>query len=345
MKIYILNTGGTLGMVGNPLRAAKSAEELLDNVVLPKGVELTMVDFKFRQDSTNILHSERVLMARQIYDVYKQFDAFVVMHGTDTMAETTAALSMFFKNSLQKPLIVVGAQMTKDEPGSEVAMQLSNTFRVAEEFHKNKVVGVYNVCIGDVWDGSRLKKRAESNFMAFYTPGRHPVARIWPTIHLDKGLRYQDPVLSVQNLVLDSSLERTVATIKVSADTPPWVLMDQVTNNRLKGVILECKGAGQIPSREWKDYENDTTYSWIDAIAAATSAGIHVGILSPFEDGRVILDRYELGKMALEAGAISLESLTPDMADIKFRHAIAMFPDDREQIQKFISTDIVGELL
>lgn len=345
MKIYILNTGGTLGMVGNPLRAAKSAEELLDNVVLPEGVELTMVDFKFRQDSTNILHSERILMARQIYNVYKNFDAFVIMHGTDTMAETTAAFSMFFKNSLQKPLFVVGAQMTKDEPGSEVSMQLSNTFRVADVFHKKGVVGVYNICIGDVWDGSRLKKRAESNFMAFYTPGRHPVARIWPNIHLDKGLHYKDPVLSVQNLVLDTALERNVAAIRVSADTPPWVLMDQVKSNRLKGVILECKGAGQIPNREWKDYDNDTTYSWIDAIAAATNAGIHVGILSPFEDGRVILDRYELGQMALEAGAISLESLTPDMADIKFRQAIALFPDDRGQVQKFISTDIVGELL
>src|SRR5207253_1666271 len=140
-------------------------------------------------------------------------------------------------------------------------------------------------------------------------------------------------------------LEHKVATFKVSADTPPWVVMDQVLKNRLKGVILECKGAGNIPNREWEDYENGTTYSWIDVIAAATKSGIHVGIISPFEDGRVILNRYELGAEALEAGAISLESLTPDMADIKFRQAIALFPTDREKIQAFISTNIIGELL
>jgi len=345
IKVYVLNTGGTLGMVGNPLRAAKSADELLEGVNVPKDVELTLADFKFRMDSTNILHSERVIMAQQIAEVYYKYDAFVILHGTDSLAETTAAFSMFFKATLQKPLIVVGAQMTKDEIGSEVSMQLSNTFRICSAFHRHGVVGVYNVCIGDVWDGSRLKKRAESNFMAFHTPGRHPVARIWPHIHFDVGLRYKDPVLSVQNIRLDTQLERNVATIRVSADSPPWILMDQVKENRLKGVILECKGAGQIPDREWNDYKEDTVYSWIDAIAAATKAGIHVGILSPFEDGRVILDRYELGKFALEAGAIGLESLTPDMADIKFRQAIALFPDDRKRIQEFIATDIIGELL
>jgi L-asparaginase/Glu-tRNA(Gln) amidotransferase subunit D len=332
-------------MVGNPLRAVKSAAELMEGVMVPKDVELTVDDFKMRQDSTNLLHSERVMIAHQIAGKYQDFDAFVVMHGTDSLAETCAAFNMFFKTSLQKPLIVVGAQMTKDEVGTDVFMQLSNTFRIAHTFHCNNAVGVYNVCIGDVWDGSRLKKRAESNFMAFYTPGRNPVARIWPTIHFEEGLRYKDPVLAVQNLRLDSELEKNVGNVRVSADTPPWMLMDMIEHGRLKGIILECKGAGQIPSREWNDYLNNTTYSWIDAIAAATKAGIHVGILSPFEDGRVILDRYELGALAKEAGAISLESLTPDMADLKFRHAIALWPDDRDRIQEFISTNIVGELL
>src|SRR3989344_4445864 len=183
INVYVLNTGGTLGMVGKPLRAAKSAAELLEGILVPGNVELTLDDFKIRQDSTNMLHSERVMIARQLATKYQDFDAFVVMHGTDSLAETTAAFCMFFKQSLQKPLIVVGAQRTKDEVGSEVSMQLSNPFRIASSFHRNNAVGVYNVCIGDVWDGSRLKKRAESNFMAFYTPGRNPVARVWPHIH------------------------------------------------------------------------------------------------------------------------------------------------------------------
>jgi L-asparaginase/Glu-tRNA(Gln) amidotransferase subunit D len=121
-------------------------------------------------------------------------------------------------------------------------------------------------------------------------------------------------------------------------------LLDLVKNKRLAGVILECKGAGSIPDRKWEDGDNGS-YSWIDAIRMATEAGIHVGIVSPFEDGRVNLTRYELGQEAKDAGAISLESLTSDMADVKFRMAVAMHPKDPARIQTFISTDLVGELL
>lgn len=57
---------------------------------------------------------------------------------------------------------------------------------------------------------------------------------------------------------------------------------------------------------------------------------------------RVTLDRYELGAEALKAEAISLESLTPDMADLKFRQAIAMFPTDRDRIQKSLFRSGLG---
>ena len=345
MKVYVLNTGGTLGMIGEPLRPAQSAEELLRGINIPLDVELTLADFVSRQDSTNIQHIERVAMAGEIRKSYDDHDAFVVLHGTDSLAETCGALSMIFKLSLQKPVFVIGAQMSKSEIGSDVAMQIGNTLRVAKAFHNHGVVGVYSVCIGDVLDGSRVRKRAESDPNAFHTPGRHPVAHSWPHIRLEEGLQRKDRVLAVQGLRLDVNFERWVATFKVSADTPPWVLMDMVTKRRLKGVILEAKGAGNIPDKNWRDDESGEEYSWIDAIKAATEAGIHVGILSPFEDGRVILDRYELGKKAKDAGALSLESLTPDMADFKFRQAIAMYPNDPARIQEFISTNIVGELL
>src|SRR5258708_1180502 len=148
IKVYVLNTGGTLGMVGKPLTPAKTAEELLEVINLPPEIELNLADFQYRQDSTNILHSDRLLMAKQIATNYQNHDVFVILHGTDSMAETAASFCMFFKLSLQKPLLLVGAQMSKDELGSDVQLQLSNTFRVASAFHRYNVVGVYNICIG-----------------------------------------------------------------------------------------------------------------------------------------------------------------------------------------------------
>lgn len=342
MRIFVLNTGGTLGMVGRPLRPAKSAEELLSGVNVHTGIKLTLKDFEKRQDSTNIVHAERIQMAQVIAEHHENHDAFVVLHGTDSLAETTAVFCMIFKLSLQKPLFVIGAQMSKEESGQDVTMQIENTLRIAGAFTRNDIVGVHNVCISDVWDGSRLRKRAESDVMAFHTPGRHPVAKCWPSIFLGQGLRKKDRVLAVQGLRLDTQFERRVATIKVSADTTPWLLEGPVKAGVLAGAILEAKGTGNIPDRSW---DAEYPVSWIDAIKTATDAGVHVAILSPFEDGRVVLERYELGQKAKDAGALSLESLTPDMADVKFRQAIAMHPKSPARIQEFLSTNIVGELL
>ncbi|PLX28597.1 hypothetical protein C0581_01685 [Candidatus Parcubacteria bacterium] len=344
MKFHVINTGGTLGMVGKPLVPAASAEELLEGIKVPKGVKLNLQDMDEKQDSTNVWNADRLVMGQMIEAAYETHDAFIVLHGTDSLAETCSYLSMLFKLSLQKPVFVIGAQMTKIEAGSDVAMQIENALRVAKSFVKNSIVGVYNVCIGEVLHGARVCKRRDSAFDAFHTPGVHPVAHAFPHIMIKEGVRRKDEVTAVQGLRLDSKFERHVVSLVVSADAPPYVLMDMVKAGRIRGVVLECKGAGNIPDRPWET-EGDDAFSWIDAIRAATDAGIHVGIVSPFEDGRVILDRYGLGAKAKAAGALSLESMTPPMADTKFRQAIAMFPKDPARIQRFLSADMLNELL
>jgi len=349
--VYILNTGGTLGMTGKPLRPAKSAEELLEGInVSPRVNVKTLEDFPVRQDSTNVRHAQRLQMAQCVANAYDTHNAFVILHGTDSLAETTSALAMFFKRSLQKPLIVTGSQMTKEERGSDMRMQMENTLRICRAMHRKEFVGVLNVCIGDVLDGTRLRKRNESDFAAFYTPGRPPLAKTRPTIMLQEHLLSKlDPVRAAEGLRIDEKIEPRLGTIKVTADTPPAMLTRLLPERDLNGVILECKGAGNIPDVQFDESAPDERsldrMSWIDAIREATRVGVHVGIISPFDDGRVDLERYELGAKAKEAGAISLESLTPDMADIKFRMAIAMHSNDPARIQQFLSTNLVGELL
>ena len=212
MKIHVLNTGGTLGMTGNPLRPAKSAAELLDGINLPQ-VDMTLEDYPERQDSTNVNLQDRIGFAKMIDAAYDDHDAFIVLHGTDSLSETCAMLAMCFKLSLQKPLFVIGAQMTKDEAGSDVPMQIANTVRVAEAFHRNGIVGVYSVCIGDVLHGARVLKRNEADFAAFHTPGREPVAQSWPHVLIRDGARKHDGVTAVQGLRPVSYTHLTLPTI------------------------------------------------------------------------------------------------------------------------------------
>lgn len=346
-KIFVFNTGGTLGMTGKPLRPAQSASELMTGLNIVRHINISLKDADIIWDSTNIMHCDRVQMGFVIKSVYDDYDAFVILHGTDSLAETCAFLTMLFRGSLQKPILIIGAQMTKDEPGSEARSQIESALKVAKTFARKGIVGVYNVCVDDVLDGSRVRKRNESDKNAFYTPGRQPVAKAWPHVNITGTVRRYDQVIDVQGLQCFPEFEQHVCTLKVSGDAPPHVLMDLKRAGRLKGIILECMGAGNIPDRVWsaEELKDTESYSWIDAIAEATKAGMHVGIISPFDDGRVILTRYELGQKALEAGALSLESLTPAMGDVKFRMAIAAYPDNPDRIQAFLSANILGELL
>ncbi len=136
-KVFVLNTGGTLGMVGRPLRPAKSAQEMFEGMIPIDNVDTNLADFERRQDSTNVQHSDRVEIAQQVTGVYDDHDAFVVLHGTDTIALTAGIFCMIFKLSLQKPIFLVGTQMSRVEAGNEVSMQIANTLRVAKSFHKH----------------------------------------------------------------------------------------------------------------------------------------------------------------------------------------------------------------
>ncbi len=344
IRILAMNTGGTLGMVGNPLVPAKSAAELIAGIKVPPNVELILVDFVLLQDSTNVWNPDRVQMAEAIRDHYDTIDAILLLHGTDSLEVTCAIFLMIFKLSLQKPMMVVGAQFTKDESGSDVFMQIENSLRTLEAFVHFGIVGVYNLTINDVWDGSRVVKKNESDVNAFHTPGRYPVAKCWPHIMLSESLRRKDPVLDIQGLRLDTFFDHRIQEgLKVSADTDPRGLTTWVDAGLYSAVIMEAKGAGNIPDRLWPFAS--PPLSWIDAIEYATNRGVYSAIISPFEDGRVNLKRYLLGQKAEAAGALSLESLTPPMAQAKLRQAVAMFPGDPVRIQKFLSTNIVGELL
>lgn len=347
MKIFVLNTGGTLGMIGKPLRPAKSGRQLLRGLRISSDIEVKIEDEPTLKDSTNISHEDRRRIAYAIQEEYKNCDAFLVLHGTDTLERTTAYLSMVFKRSLQKPVFVTGAQSPRDISGSDAIVQLENSFRMLSAFHRNDAVGVYSLSLGDVWHGARLKKRNESNPNSFYTPGLAPVAYAWAEIQFNAGLRKKDSGLAVDGLTVEADLEEMVAPgIVVSADTPPWLLMTQIKSKYpWKGFLLFCEGSGQITNREWNDPVTHKKYSWVDVIAEATSKGIYVGVVSPFEDGTVNLDAYELGAQVKEAGAIGMASLVPAMADIKFRQALWRFPNDPRAIARYCQTDIIGELL
>ncbi len=65
-------------------------------------------------DSSDFSPEDWVTLANQIAKNYHEFDGFVVLHGTDTMAYSASALS-FMLEGLSKPVIFTGAQVPLSE--------------------------------------------------------------------------------------------------------------------------------------------------------------------------------------------------------------------------------------
>ena len=114
-QILLIYTGGTIGMIKDPLTASLHAFDFAS--LLEKIPELQLLDcsidtvsFKTPIDSSNINRSHWVEIATIIENNYATHDGFVVLHGSDTMSYSASALSFMLEN-LSKPVIFTGSQL------------------------------------------------------------------------------------------------------------------------------------------------------------------------------------------------------------------------------------------
>ena len=81
-------------------------------------------------DSSNMTPSFWVDLAEIIEQQYDNYDGFVILHGTDTMAYTASALSFMFKN-LSKPIVPSSWLLAKRCTYPKSAFSLKTTSIVA----------------------------------------------------------------------------------------------------------------------------------------------------------------------------------------------------------------------
>ena len=118
-RILIIYTGGTIGMIEDPeTKTLKPFDfnHLIDNVPKIKMLDYDIEHIQFEHpiDSSDINPAHWQQIAGYIGRHYADFDGFVVLHGTDTMAYTASALSFMLEN-LSKPVIITGSQLPVGE--------------------------------------------------------------------------------------------------------------------------------------------------------------------------------------------------------------------------------------
>ena len=256
-RILIIYTGGTIGMIEDPeTKTLKPFDfnHLIDNVPKIKMLDYDIEHIQFEHpiDSSDINPAHWQQIAGYIGRYYADFDGFVVLHGTDTMAYTASALSFMLEN-LSKPVIITGSQLPVGEVRTDGEENLITALQIAAA--TDIVSGepmVQEVAIlfeNYLWRGNRSTKMSADNFNAFKSNNYPSLAKIGLSIHFNHDALWR--LRGRRPFRLNSGMSDGVIVVYVYPGITREVLHRQLSMPGVKGVVLKTYGAGNVPSVPW----------------------------------------------------------------------------------------------
>ena len=314
-RILIVYTGGTIGMTEDLATGALvpfSFDHLMRNV--PKigrlGYALDHVEIDPPIDSSNMNPAHWAQVAKMIADAYDDFDGFVVLHGTDTMAYTASALS-FMLRGLAKPVILTGSQLPIGEIREDGTENLITALQIAAARTGDGAPMVQEVAISfgrHLWRGNRAMKVSSTNFGAFASYNYPPLA------DMDLHIVYRERLLARPAagtaLAPLYAMDDAVAVAFLYPGITEAALRPQLLAPGAKAVVLRTFGAGNAPTETW----------FTDLVAEAVGAGKVVVNVTQCPAGGVEEKRYATGDALAKAGVVSGCDMTCEAALTKLMH-------------------------
>jgi len=301
-RILILDTGGTISQTtGKDGSLIPGSTEYIEMVPrLHEIADLRVLRLE-RMDSTDMTSSLRMEMARLIYKHYDEFDGFVVIHGTDTMADTAAALGYMLQNP-GKPVVLTGAQLPIFAPGPDGLNNLYYSVKTA-----SMDLGEVVICFGDrILRGNRTIKENVHGFNAFHSFRVPALGELGVTVRL---LDHRIP-RSISRPRLYPVLNPSVLYLPMTSGTSLSLLDHASAFENLEGLVLGGFGSGNLPSGE------------LAGLKKILDRHIPVLVITTCLKGNTILSLYEAGRKVSEAGAREGLDLTPAAAVQKMMYAL-----------------------
>lgn len=327
-KILLLQTGGTISMHfdenGNELDPDKWTEVLYSELPELSRIAEIKIQNMFFEDSSDINHHHWTELAKQIDRQFDDYDGFVILHGTDTMAYTASALSFALQN-ITKPVILTGSQVPMSNIRSDARRNLINAIELA-------TYGIHEVaiCFNDhLFRGNRSTKMSIGDFDAFASPNYPPLAEIGIHIKLSRDLleNHQDERKSF------FGFDDSVQFIKVHPALHPQYL-NYVAFHQTKAVILEAFGSGNIPSKG--------EYNLLPFVEKCRENHCHVIVTSQAAFDSVDLTHYAGGQALRKLGALSAGEMTIEATLTKTMNLLARCLNDSDFIDTF-QKSVAGE--
>lgn len=335
-KILIIYTGGTIGMTEQSkdgLLVPFDFHNIIENI--PELLRITdtidIAPFSNPLDSSDINADVWKKMAELVFSHYHQYDGFVILHGTDTMAYSASAMSFMLQN-ISKPIIFTGSQLPIGKIRTDGKENLITAIEIAcAEINDQPAIQEVAICFGShLWRANRTTKFSAEGFEAFMSPNFPPLAEIGVHIlfHQTQETKNNSALpLYCPALCTDISL------IKLYPGIHEQVLDSFCNIPNLKGVILETFGSGTIPNH----------LRFLNSLKKLKEKGVFILSISQCAQGSVIPDLYKNSAQLQEIGAINGRDLTTEAAITKMMHVLAL-EETTLYKEQLMQSSIAGEL-
>lgn len=335
-SVLIIYTGGTFGMVQDasgsltPFNFGKVVDRVPELRQLD--IRLTVISFPEPIDSSNILIQDWKDMAYIIEENYEQYDAFVVLHGTDTMAYSASMLS-YMLEGLNKPVIFTGAQMPIGSIRSDARENLITALEIASAHTEERPI-VSEVCVYFnhlLLRGSRSQKLRSSTFAAFESENYPILAEAGIEIEFNyAALKPYDPKSSLK---IRNQLDPHVIILKIFPGITEHVVQTILGDPKVKGVVLESFGSGNIMKFDW----------FANCLRKAIEEGKIILNVSQCIGGEVEQGRYETSKNLNGIGVLSGGDITTEAAITKLMFLLG-HETDKERLKHLLTHSLAGEM-
>lgn len=336
-KILMLYTGGTIGMMQDPDTGSLRPfdfQQLLDQIpeIGLYECEITTDSLDRPIDSSDMKPEHWIRLAKRIAHDYEKYDGFVILHGSDTMAFTSSALS-FLLEGLEKPVILTGSQLPIGISRSDARENLLTALEIALAQHPDGSPKVPEVAVYFEYDllrGNRIHKFSTEDFEAFQSLNYPKLAEAG--VHIKYNF---NAIHSGKNeaLKLHTHLDENVAILTVFPGMLPAYVNPVLQNPEVKGIILRTFGSGNAPTDQW----------FIDELKKTINRGTPIINISQCNGGGVMPGKYEAGKGLVDAGVISGKDMTLEAGLTKLMFLLAQNLSPQEFKTAF-ETNLRGEL-
>ncbi|ALC46339.1 CG8526 [Drosophila busckii] len=352
-RVHVIYTGGTIGMMRNADGVLAPIQHELpkrlrdypnchdksyklnkneDLLVLPH-VEGTpyrvlydLVEYAPLLDSSCMNMSDWQRIAKDIGKSYNQYDGFVILHGTDTMAYTASALSFMLQN-LGKPVVITGAQIPIFEMRTDGRDNFIGSIVLAGNFDIPEVVLYFG---NRVMRGCRTTKISAESFHAFDTPNHPPLGEVGVNVDINSRLLFRS--CSLECFSVHDKLETQVGLLLMYPGITPAVLR-AFLSEPMRGVVIQSFGAGNVPSNNAE---------LLAVLREAINRGMLIVNISQCPKGSVA-EIYETGAW-MSMGVVAGSDMTKEAAFTKLAYVLAKPEWDLANKKKVMQLSIRGEL-